>query len=77
MDESQKRWKIVELSTNGWCVIDEQSTNLTKEEADKWLESYMNGGIPPSRLQVIPQHAPDSGDKAYMSNIDKKRFTPG
>ena len=36
----EKRWKIQELSTNGWTSIDPQSDRLTKEECDQKLEVY-------------------------------------
>ena len=48
----EKRWKIVELSTNGWTVIDPDATNLTKEDCDKKLEVYLQQGIAPNRLQL-------------------------
>ena len=40
----EKRWKIQELSTNGWTSIDPQSDRLTKEECDRWLNVLFNIG---------------------------------
>tara|TARA_Y100001938_G_C7920084_1_gene344015 strand:- start:32 stop:262 length:231 start_codon:yes stop_codon:yes gene_type:complete len=57
----EKRWKVVELTTNGWTSIDEKAVNLTKEECDKWLNYAVESGVPPSRLKAIPTEIPDSG----------------
>ena len=72
----EKRWKIVELSTNGWTVIDPNSTNLTKEECDKKLEVYLQQGIAPNRLQAILNNIPDDGDRALMTNAEAAQFPP-
>ena len=72
----EKRWKIVELSTNGWTVIDPTSTNLTKEECDKKLEVYLQQGIAPNILQAILNHIPDDGDRAMMTNAEAAQFPP-
>ena len=50
----EKRWKIQELSTNGWTSIDPQSDNLNKEQCDRWLNVYMDDGIAPNRLSAVP-----------------------
>ena len=57
----QKLWKVQELSTNGWTSIDPQSDNLTKEQCDRWLNTYMNDGIAPNRLRAVPSGTPDDG----------------
>ena len=57
----EKRWKIQELSTNGWTSIDPQSDNLNKEQCDRWLNFYMDDGIAPNRLRAVPTGTPDDG----------------
>ena len=57
----EKRWKIVELSTNGWTVIDPDATNLTKEDCDAQLNAYMDDGIAPNRLRAVPSQTRDEG----------------
>jgi len=32
---AEKRWKIQELSTNGWTSIDASTDSLTKEECER------------------------------------------
>ena len=46
------RYKLLELSTNGWSLIDNKAQNLTKEECDVWIQKAMNNGVAQSRLKV-------------------------
>ena len=57
----EKRWKIQELSTNGWTSIDSTTDSLTKEECDAQLNAYMEDGIAPNRLRAVPSQTPDEG----------------
>ena len=57
----EKRWKIQELSTNGWTSIDPTTDSLTKEECDIKLEAYMDDGIAPNRLRAVPSQIRDEG----------------
>ena len=57
----EKRWKIVELSTNGWTSIDPTTDSLTKEDCDAQLNAYMDDGIAPNRLRAVPSHTRDEG----------------
>ena len=36
---AEKRWKIQELSTNGWTSIDASTDSLTKEDCDAQLNA--------------------------------------
>ena len=58
----EKRWKIQELSTNGWTSIDPKSDDLGKAACDEWLEYYIDRGeIAPDRLRAVPSLHPDEG----------------
>ena len=46
------RYKLLELSTNGWSLIDNKAQNLTKEECDVWIQKAMNNGVAQNRLKV-------------------------
>ena len=59
---AERRWKIQELSTNGWTSIDPTTDSLTKEECDVKIKYYLNGGdISPNRLRAVPAGTPDEG----------------
>ena len=57
----EKRWKIQELSTNGWTSIDASTDSLTKEDCDAQLNAYMDDGIAPNRLRAVPSLIRDEG----------------
>ena len=57
----ERRWKIQELSTNGWTSIDPTTDSLTKEECDAQLNAYMDDGIAPNRLRAVPSQIRDEG----------------
>ena len=59
----QKLWKVQELSTNGWLLIDNKAQNLTKEECDSWIDKAMNNGVAQNRLKVARQE-----DNRYPEN---------
>ena len=58
---AEKRWKIQELSTNGWTSIDPSTDSLTKEDCDAQLNAYMDDGIAPNRLRAVPSQTRDEG----------------
>ena len=47
-------YRIEELCTDGWSVIDEKAIKLTKEQAKARLESALAEGLNPNRLRAIP-----------------------
>tara|TARA_B100001996_G_scaffold233831_1_gene180535 strand:+ start:222 stop:422 length:201 start_codon:yes stop_codon:yes gene_type:complete len=53
------RYKLLELSTNGWSLIDNKAQNLTKEECDVWIEKAMNNGVAQNRLKVARTEDPN------------------
>ena len=58
----EKRWKIQELSTNGWPSIDRKSDNLGKAACDEWIQFYLErGDIAPDRLRAVPVGTLDEG----------------
>ena len=59
---AEKRWKIQELSTNGWTSIDPKSDDLGKAACVEWLEYYIDRGeIAPDRLRAVPVGTLDEG----------------
>ena len=49
-----KRYKIEELATSGWELVDPSATNLTKEQATERLNGYIAEGYNPNRLRATP-----------------------
>ena len=52
------RYKLLELSTSGWSLIDNKSQNLTKEDCDVWIQKAMDNGVAQNRLKVARQEDP-------------------
>lgn len=50
---TEKRYRIEEMFTNGWQLIDSSSKNLTKEECIEKLNSYIGEGVNPNYLRVV------------------------
>ena len=49
----EKLYRIEELTTEGWTLIDEVARNLTKEKANVLLDQYINAGVNPNRLRAF------------------------
>ena len=50
-----KLYRIEELTTEGWTLMDEHTCRLTKEQCDNKLTWYINSGnVNPNRLRAVP-----------------------
>ena len=49
----EKLWRIEELTTEGWTLLDDKAVKLTKERCDELLTLYVNGGQNPNRLRAV------------------------
>ena len=50
----QRLWRIEELTTEGWTLIDNNAKQLTKEKCDEQLNLYVTGGVNPNRMRAVP-----------------------
>jgi len=50
----EKLYRIEELATSGWELVDPSATNLTKEQATERLNGYIAEGYNPNRLRATP-----------------------
>ena len=46
-------YRIEELTTEGWTMIEDQAARITKERCDELLTQYVNGGQNPNRLRAV------------------------
>jgi len=49
----EKLYRIEELCTDGWALIEREDQGLTKEEATKRLNAYLSDGYSPQRLRAV------------------------
>ena len=55
----EKRYKIINESTTGWVLIDNEAQNLTKEQCDKWIDDLLVRGANPNYFKVALQNDPN------------------
>ena len=46
-------YRIEELTTEGWTLIEDQAAKITKEICDELLVQYVNSGQNPNRLRAV------------------------
>ena len=54
----EKRYKILELVTTGYQLIDNRAYNLTKEECDVMLNEFVEKGQSPTALKAVLMNDP-------------------
>ena len=61
----EKRYKVLELSTQGWSLIENNAQNLTSAQADVKIQESLDSGVAPNRLKVVVQD-----DPRYPTDVD-------
>jgi hypothetical protein len=49
----EKLYRVVELTTEGWNLVNETDTRLTKEKASLRYQKLLDEGYSPDRLKII------------------------
>lgn len=49
----EQRYKILQLFTNEWELIDSKAVKLTKEQCDTLLNYYVSEGVNPNHLRAV------------------------
>ena len=49
----EKRYKILELVTTGYHLIDNRAYNLTKEQCDVMLNEFVENGQSPNAIKAV------------------------
>ena len=49
----EKLYRIEELTTEGWTLLDEKAVKLTKSQCDVMLEEFMASGVNASRMRAV------------------------
>ena len=60
----EKLYRIEELTTEGWTLLDDTAGQLTKSQCDVRLEQVMAAGVNASRMRAVldvgqPYHTPN------------------
>ena len=59
----EKRYKILELVTTGYHLIDNRAYNLTKEECDVMLNEFVENGQSPNAIKAVLVDDPRYSDE--------------
>ena len=62
----EKRYKVLELSTQGWSLIENNAQNLTTAQADAKIQESLESGTAPDRLKIVVQD-----DPRYPTDVDR------
>jgi hypothetical protein len=49
-------YRIEELFTGGWELIDEDASNLTREQCNEKLKQYVEQGYNPNYIRAVPEN---------------------
>ena len=61
----EKLYKVMELSTQGWSLMENNAQNLTTTQADAKVQESLDSGVAPNRLKVVVQD-----DPRYPTDVD-------
>jgi hypothetical protein len=50
----ERLYRIEELCTTGWELVDEKYVNMTKDQTQQVLESLIAEGYNPNSLRAVP-----------------------
>ena len=50
----ERLWRIEELTTEGWTLLDDKAVKLTKERCDVMLNEFMSSGVNANRMRSVP-----------------------
>jgi len=48
-----RRYRVEELTTQGWELADLDTKNLTREDANRTLQNLLNDGLSPDRIRAV------------------------
>ena len=54
MDRRITLYRIEELTTEGWTLLDDKAKRLTREQCDVMLEEFMASGVNANRMRAVP-----------------------
>ena len=48
----EKKYRVEELSTSGWHLVNDRAQNMSKEQSDSMIRECLDSGIAPNRLRI-------------------------
>ena len=50
----ERLWRIEELTTEVWTLLDDKAVKLTKDQCDVMLNEFMASGVNANRMRAVP-----------------------
>ena len=76
-----KAYRVEELTTEGWSLVDPKAQQLPRDQAKNWLDYMLNEGRPPNSLRAVPERPVsqnyDEKIKAYEEKLKKPNVPEG
>tara|TARA_B100000459_G_scaffold144390_1_gene107058 strand:- start:227 stop:610 length:384 start_codon:yes stop_codon:yes gene_type:complete len=68
----QKAYRVEELTTSGWELLNEKAQQLPREQAKIWLDWGLNEGISPQSLRAIPEKPVRENHPALLKKPERQ-----
>ena len=68
----QKAYRVEELTTSGWELLNEKAQQLPRDQAKMWLDWGLNEGISPQSLRAIPERPVRENHPALLKKPERQ-----
>ena len=75
-DGSHRAYRVEELTTEGWSLVDPRAIQLPRQEAKNWLDYMLNEGRPPNSLRAVPESPVINNYQDKIKNYEQKLNRP-
>ena len=75
-DDVHRAYRVEELTTEGWSVVDPRAIQLPRQEAKNWLDYMLNEGRPPNSLRAVPESPVVNNYQDKIRNYEAKLNRP-
>ena len=75
-DDIHRAYRVEELTTEGWSLVDPRAIQLPRQKAKDWLDYMLNEGRPPSALRAVPESPVVSNYQDKIKNYEEKLNRP-
>ena len=72
----QKAYRVEELTTEGWSLVDPKAQQLPRDQAKNWLDYMLNEGRPPNSLRAVPESPVINNYQDKIRNYEAKLNRP-
>lgn len=75
-DDIHRAYRVEELTTEGWSLVDPRAIQLPRQEAKNWLDYMLNEGRPPNSLRAVPESPVINNYQEKIKNYEAKLNRP-